>query len=66
MSELKGKATENMHRAGDAAKKAADAILDSGRNIADEASAAIAGKSKDLAHKAGKKLTGVGKRLQGA
>jgi hypothetical protein len=66
MSDLTGKAKENMHKAADAAKKAANTIVDNGKNVADEAVDAVKGKSKDMAHKAGKKMEEVGKHLQDA
>jgi uncharacterized protein YbjQ (UPF0145 family) len=66
MSDLKGKAKQNMHEAADAAKKAADNVVDRSKELGDQAAVTFVIKSKDVAHKAGKKMETAGKHLQNA
>jgi hypothetical protein len=64
MSDFKGKAKQNMHKAADATKKAADNVVDRGKELGDKAAGAVVSTSKEVAHKAGKKMETAGKHLQ--
>jgi hypothetical protein len=55
-----------MHEAADAAKKAADNVVDRSKELGDQAAGTVVSKSKDVAHKAGKKMETAGKHLQNA